>query len=123
MKCEICPVECELTIDPLHSKAVSGNRCERGREFAEKKLSSEEIFVTGRIRVSNGNLSHLPVVTDRRVSPSVGSQILSALSEIQAEAPIRNRECIVENIAGSGADLIAARSIRRREVIERNIKE
>lgn len=122
MKCEICPVGCELTLDPSMPEKISGNRCGRGREFAEKKLRSEEMFVTGRICVLNGNMSHLPVVTSQQVSSSISGQILAALFDLEVEAPIRNRECIVENIAGSGADLLAARSIRRREVFE-NLNE
>lgn len=114
MKCEVCPVGCRLVVDREKPELVTGNRCERGREFARKSLSEERVTVTGRIRIKNGNMSHLPVVTSDKVSPSEAKRILEQLSLLEAEAPVRNGERIAENIGESGTDLIAARSIRRR---------
>lgn len=114
MKCEVCPVGCQLVVDAERPGLVSGNRCERGREFAKMAMSEEEITVTGRIRIKNGNMSHLPVVTSRKVSPWEGKRILEEISKLQVEAPVKNGDCIVKNIGESAADLLAARSIRKR---------
>lgn len=77
-------------------------------------MTEDSITVTGRIRIKNGNMSHLPVLTSKKVSPSEGKRILEEISKLQVEAPVKNGDCIVKNIGGSGADLLAARSIRQR---------
>ena len=53
--CIMCPRGCRLTADSdLYELTVSGNACERGREYAESEYSNPVRTVTFNVGVSGG---------------------------------------------------------------------
>ena len=66
--CIMCPRGCRLTADSdLYELTVSGNACERGREYAESEYSNPVRTVTFNVGVSGGERRVVSARTARPV--------------------------------------------------------
>ena len=71
--CIMCPRGCRLTADSdLYELTVSGNACERGREYAESEYSNPVRTVTFNVGVSGGERRVVSARTARPVPLSAG---------------------------------------------------
>jgi CxxC motif-containing protein len=101
---------CEIQIsDDDGNLQITGNRCGRGYQFVQKHLDEEQRIVTGRCLLSGGQMSRLPVSTNKKVPGSQVSDILEVIQNTRVQAPIKRGQVIIENILGTGADVIAQR--------------
>lgn len=115
MICIGCPMGCYLTVDYVGKKisGVSGNRCKVGVEYAEKEISSPERTLTTTVKVKNG---HLPLVSVRTDKPMPKSRIFDAmnlLAEVEAKAPVKIGEIIIQDVFGTGVNIVATKNISR----------
>ena len=116
MICIGCPMGCYLAVDYDGKKvrSVSGNRCKVGLEYAEKEISNPERTLTTTVKVKNG---HLPLVSVRTNKPIPKNKIFDAmdlLAKVEVEAPVKIGEPIVQNLFGTGANVVATKNIIER---------
>jgi CxxC motif-containing protein len=117
MICIGCPMGCYLTVDydKKTIRDVSGNRCKVGLEYAEKEISNPERTLTTTVKVKNG---HRPLVSVRTNKPIPKNKIfdtMNLLAKIEVEAPVKIGDSIVQNIFGTGVNVVATKnSIERR---------
>lgn len=108
--CSVCPMACEIDVTShgreLH---ISGNRCGRGYQFAQKYIDKDEKVVTGRCLLAGGQMSRLPVSTNAKIPAELVREVLEAIQSTKVQAPIKRGQVIIENILGTGADVIAQR--------------
>lgn len=117
MICIGCPMGCYLTVDYYGKKvrSVSGNRCKVGLEYAEKEISNPERTLTTTLKVKNG---HLPLVSVRTNKPLPKNKIFDAmdlLAKVEVEAPVKIGDPIVQNIFGTGVDVVATKNITKKD--------
>jgi CxxC motif-containing protein len=108
---------CYLTVDYYGKKvrSVSGNRCKVGLEYAEKEISNPERTLTTTLKVKNG---HLPLVSVRTNKPLPKNKIFDAmdlLAKVEVEAPVKIGDSIVQNIFGTGVDVVATKNITKKD--------
>ena len=111
--CIGCPLGCNLTVEMDGGQVVSvnGNTCKRGDDYARKELTDPRRIVTSTVPVAGGNL---PVVSVRAASDIPKGKIrecLCALKGVTLTAPVQIGDVIVENVADTGVDVIATKSI------------
>ena len=111
--CIGCPLGCNLTVemDGAQVVSVNGNTCKRGDDYARKELTDPRRIVTSTVPVTGGNL---PVVSVKTVSDIPKGKIrecLCALKGVTLTAPVQIGDVIVENVADTGVDVIATKSI------------
>ena len=111
--CIGCPLGCNLTVEMDGGQVVSvnGNTCKRGDDYARKELTDPRRIVTSTVPVAGGNL---PVVSVKTVSDIPKEKIrecLCALKGVTLTAPVQIGDVIVENVADTGVDVIATKSI------------
>lgn len=115
--CVNCPMGCRLQVitegDTVVS--VSGNHCPRGKEYAEKECIRPERILTTTVRILHAPHRVLPVITDRAIPLDLVMNAMEAARQAAAEAPVREGDIVLENIAGTGAKLVASRSMGRIE--------
>lgn len=111
INCVCCPNHCLVTIDETDKPVISGNRCENGLRYALGQLNHPERQITGEVRVSGGKSDRCPVKTDRPVPATALNEIQAILWEFTAQAPVFISQPLIRDIAGTGANLIASRSI------------
>lgn len=116
MCCIVCPMSCQLLVDMNEDgsiKSVSGNSCPRGDIYARSEAIDPQRILTTTIRIHDACLPLLPVITSQTVSKAKMFSIMEKCKHIEIHAPIRVNDIIVKNIANSGANLIASRSMHK----------
>ena len=111
--CIRCPMGCYLNVDYAGKtiQSISGNRCKVGLEYAEKEISNPERTLTSTVQVKNG---HLPLVSVRTNKPLPKGRIfdtMDLLAKVEVEAPVRIGDKIVENLFGTGVNIVATKNV------------
>lgn len=111
--CIGCPLGCNLTVemDGGQVVSVSGNTCKRGDDYARKELTDPRRIVTSTVPVAGGNLPVVSVKTATDIPKNKIRECLCALKGVTLTAPVQIGDVIVENVADTGVDVIATKSI------------
>lgn len=117
LRCKVCSVACNLEIleDKSHKDAyiVSGNKCNRGREYALKEKLEPSRVLTSRVILKNGPMGRVPVKTNGIIPFELVDQAMEIIRNTSATAPLKKGDIIIENLLDTGVDLIAARKVNR----------
>lgn len=109
--CIVCPKGCHLKIDEEHGFAVTGNACGRGAVYGKKELQNPTRTLTSTVRVSGGHLPRLPVKTDKEIPKAMLLRAMRLLDPVHLSAPIAAGQVILPDILGTGANVVATRSM------------
>lgn len=111
--CIGCPLGCNLTVEMDGGQVVSvnGNTCKRGDDYARKELTDPRRIVTSTVPVAGGNLPVVSVKTASDIPKGKIRECLCALKGVTLTAPVQIGDVIVENVADTGVDMIATKSI------------
>jgi CxxC motif-containing protein len=110
MICIVCPRGCHLKIDE-NTLEAQGNTCPRGEEYAKNEIVSPMRTITGSVGISGGIHPRLAVRTNRAVPKSKMFEIMAALHACKVHAPVKHGDVIIENVFGTGANVIASRDM------------
>ena len=111
--CIGCPLGCPLTVEMEGNevKSVSGNTCPRGDAYARKELTNPTRIVTSTVRVNGGRLAMVSVKTESDIPKGKIFDCVKALRDVEVQAPVKIGDVIVENIAGTGVNVIATKNV------------
>ena len=111
--CIGCPLGCNLTVEMEGGQVVSvnGNTCKRGDDYARKELTDPRRIVTSTVPVAGGNLPVVSVKTASDIPKGKIRECLCALKGVTLTAPVQIGDVIVENVADTGVDVVATKSI------------
>lgn len=109
--CIVCPKGCRLQVDEEHGCSVTGSGCPRGAEYGKMELTNPTRVVTSTVRCAGGALPRCPVKTDRAVPKEKIFAVMEALDGVELTAPVRAGQVVIENICGTGANLVATRNM------------
>ena len=111
--CIGCPLGCNLTVEMDGGQVVSvnGNTCKRGDDYARKELTDPRRIVTSTVPVAGGNLPVVSVKTASDIPKGKIRECLMALKGVTITAPVQIGDVIVENVADTGVDVVATKSI------------
>jgi CxxC motif-containing protein len=117
MICIGCPMGCYLAVDYIGTtiSGVGGNRCKVGLEYAEKEISNPERTLTTTVKVKNGHLPLVSVRTSKPIPKNIIFDAMDLLAKVEAEAPIKIGEPIVQNIFNTGANIVATKNIFKKD--------
>lgn len=112
--CIVCPMGCQMVVSGNGDSTgwtVSGNACARGEKYGIKELSDPTRVLTTTVKLKRGRCKRLPVRSDAPIPKDRILDCMKVLNSVEVEAPVRMGGIIVENILGTGANIISARSI------------
>jgi CxxC motif-containing protein len=111
--CISCPLGCNLDIKYEKNKIISveGATCKRGNTYAEKEIFNPERIVTSTVKIVGASIRFLPVKTDNAIPKKIMEKIMKEVFKITVHAPIKVGDIICKNIAESGANLVATRTL------------
>ena len=111
--CIGCPLGCPLTVEMEGNevKSVAGNTCPRGDAYAKKELTNPTRIVTSTVRVLGGKLPMVSVKTEKDIPKDKIFDCVKALKDIEVKAPVKIGDVIVENVAGTGVNIIATKNV------------
>ncbi|MEZ0346191.1 MAG: DUF1667 domain-containing protein [Infirmifilum sp.] len=113
--CIVSPLGCEIEVKMEGDKIVelTGFKCPRGKNYAIEEVTAPKRVVMSVLKVKNGDFPTVSVKTDRTVSKELIPEIMKELAKIEVEAPIEIGQVMVENIANSGANIVATRPVKK----------
>ena len=112
MTCIVCPVGCSLSarVGEDGKVEVTGNACPRGARYAESELTDPVRTLTDIVPLTNRD-TMLSVKSSAPIPKDLLLKAAACLSEVRAAAPVKVGDVIVENILGTGADIVATKEI------------
>lgn len=109
--CIVCPRGCHLKVDEENGYTVTGNSCPRGGEYGKMELTHPTRTVTSTVRCTGGAHPRCPVKTDRAIPKELMFQVMAELEGVSLAAPIHVGQVVLENVCGTGANVVAARDM------------
>ena len=111
--CIGCPLGCPLTVEMEGNevKSVAGNTCPRGDAYAKKELTNPTRIVTSTVRVAGGKLAMVSVKTQSDIPKDKIFDCVKALKDVELVAPVKIGDVVVENVAGTGVNVIATKNV------------
>lgn len=111
--CIRCPLGCMITatVKEEGDFDITGNTCPRGAEYAKKELTAPTRTVTSTVRVKGGKKSVVSVKTQTDIPKNKIMDCMAALKNIEMEAPIAIGDIVVENIVGTGVNIVATNHV------------
>lgn len=114
--CVTCPVGCEVDVEVQDGSILSmtGNKCDKVKEFVLQELKEPMRVLTTTVRIEGAKWAMLPVRTDKPIPKRLFLQAIEELASIDLQAPVHISEVIIRDIAGSGANIVATRTMNPR---------
>lgn len=116
--CTTCPSECALTIETRidengveHVLSVQGNRCARGRKFAEQEIIRPMRILATTIVVRGGDEKLLPVRTARPIPRDLHLHAMRDIRHASVTAPVHMGDVVMSDLLGTGVDLVASMNV------------
>jgi len=113
--CVTCPLGCEIDVELQGGNVVSmeGNKCQKGKEFVLQELEEPMRILTTTVPIKGAKWAMLPVRTDKAIPKRLLFKVIEQLADIELQAPVKMYDMILKNIAGTGANIVATRNMKR----------
>ncbi|MDO4797410.1 MAG: DUF1667 domain-containing protein [Coriobacteriales bacterium] len=112
LTCINCPLGCMLTVTLEDDEVVSvaGNTCKRGDTYARKEIANPTRIVTTSVPV-DGSASErmVSVKTATDIPKDQIFNVMAAIRNTRATAPVEVGDVIVANVCDTGVDIVATR--------------
>ena len=111
--CIQCPMGCLVTVvmEAGEIVSVSGNTCKRGEAYARKELTHPTRILTSTVRVLGGVLPVVSVKTSVDIPKECIEKVMEEINNMKVSAPVQIGDVLLEDIAGTGADIIATKYV------------
>lgn len=110
VSCIICPNSCTIEIDE-NTLLATGNKCPRGLEYAKQEITNPQRSVTSTVKTTFKHFPVLPCRTSKPISKSKVMEVMIEINKVTVNTYLKVGNVIVNNIAGTGADLIATANV------------
>lgn len=112
--CIVCPRGCTMTVQDVGGKlTVTGNTCPRGDAYARRECVAPVRTVTGTVAIEGAALPVLPVRTNGEIPKTQVFDVARALRTVKVQAPIAIGDVVLQNVCGTGVDVVAAKNMAR----------
>lgn len=112
LTCIGCPLGCAVEVEIEENGQivnVTGNTCKRGDDYARKEVTNPTRIVTSTVRVEGGTSDMVSVKTKTDIPKNKIFVCMEGLKGVCVKAPVHIGDVIVENIAGTGVDVVATK--------------
>jgi CxxC motif-containing protein len=110
--CINCPLGCPLvvTLEDGEVTSVEGNTCKRGDVYGRKEVTNPTRIVTTSVPV-DGSASErmVSVKTASDVPKAKIFDVMEALKDVRATAPVHIGDVILDDVCGTGVSIVATR--------------
>ncbi len=111
--CIICPIGCKIMVkkEGKNVEVIGGNKCKRGEVYAKDEVLFPKRMVTTSVLVEGGEWPLVSVKTSQPVPKEKIFSILEGVKKIKVKAPVKSGDVIIRNVADTGADIIATKTV------------
>lgn len=116
LTCICCPMGCQIqvTLEDNTVTNVTGNTCKRGEDYARKEVTHPTRIVTSTVRVNGGDIAMVSVKTESDIPKECIMDIMNCINKAQIDAPVNIGDTIITNVANTGVDIIATKSVAKK---------
>lgn len=113
--CIVCPRSCDVTVSKGEDGklSITGFECKRGYTYAENEFLHPMRMITSTVTIRGGNFKRLGVIGTAEVPKDLARDCLQEIYRISFDAPVRQGDILIENILGTGCNIVAAMSMKR----------
>ena len=116
LTCIGCPLGCAITVtlEGGEVKDVAGFTCKRGKEYACKEVTNPTRIVTSTVRLTGSKTGACVVSckTAQDIPKGKIFEIVAALRQVTAHAPVKIGDVLLANAAGTGIDIVATKNVQ-----------
>jgi CxxC motif-containing protein len=111
--CVSCPVGCLLSVTVRGKEVlgVEGNSCPLGIKYAKSEVANPVRTFTSTVLVTGASLPVCPVRSRVPLPLSKVGDVTREVAKVRIKAPISIGQVLIEDICGTGTDIIASRSL------------
>lgn len=110
--CVTCPKGCTLEVNREGQTVLAVNGgCKRGHDYARQELVDPRRKVASSVRIRGAIHPLLPVYTSAAFPKPKIHELLALLRRVEVTAPVKTGQVILENVLGSGIDILASREM------------
>lgn len=115
LTCISCPMGCPITVEMEGEEIISvtGNTCKRGEVYARKEVTNPTRIVTSTVKVLGGAADMVSVKTKEDIPKGKIFECVRALKGVEIEAPVHIGDVVVQNVAGTGVDIVATKNVQK----------
>lgn len=113
--CIVCPRGCRLRVDSSKDYEVTGNACPRGIPYGKQEAKAPMRTVTTSMKILGSDEIRCPVKTSEPIPKELMQDVVNAAKQITLHAPIHIGDVVLENVVGTGANLLSTRSLPSRD--------
>ena len=113
LTCVLCPVGCELEVarNAAGELEVQGNQCDKGVPFAVEEVLNPRRNLATSIPIKGTAAKMVSVRLSAAVPRDMIFPILAEIAKLRPEAPVRRGRVLIADVLGTGADVIATRTV------------
>lgn len=108
--CTVCPKGCHMKVE-IEEKKVEGNSCKRGEIYGLAEVVNPIRVITSTIDIKGGQFKKIPVKTLEAVEKGLNFKIIEEMKKIKVKSPIKCGTVVIENILGTGVDVVVTRDM------------
>ena len=111
--CTVCPRGCNILVkgDGTKVDSVEGYGCKRGISYAEAEYSNPVRILTTTVKIQGKDNDLLPVRSNQPISKAKILECMEVIKKAQVNLPVKMHEVIIENICGTGVDIVATKPL------------
>lgn len=114
LTCICCPRGCRLKVDEANGYTVTGNSCERGKDYGYSECTNPTRTLTSSVEVIGGDHERVSVKTNAPIAKGLLFEAMKEVHGLVIDAPVELGQVLITDIAGSGADLISCRRVQKK---------
>lgn len=116
MTCITCPNGCTLQIEEVEGILhVTGNKCKRGEAFAIAELTHPMRTICSTVWTIYPEVPVLPVRVSGEIPKERIFDVMKEINHILVDRHVRRGDVLLENVLGSGVDIIVTSNRLSRE--------
>ncbi len=114
LTCVLCPVGCELEVGRTERGLdIKGSVCEKGIDFATEEILYPKRNLATSVPVRGSASRMVSVRLTDRVAREKVFPVLAEIGKLRPELPVERGQVLLENVLGTGVDVIATRTVKK----------
>jgi CxxC motif-containing protein len=115
--CINCPIGCDVTLDVENGEIVriEGANCPAGEAYVREEYHNPTRILPTTARVTGGVLPLVPVKTNKPMPKGKLEAAMREIAKVELEAPVELGDVVIEDILGTGVDIVATRDLPRKD--------
>ena len=111
--CTVCPRGCHVMVEGEGEQVlnVEGYSCKRGLEYASAEFAHPVRILTTTVKMNGTGNDLLPVRSNKPVPREKLMACMDVIRGIEVQLPVKRYDVIVADICGTGADIVATKTV------------